>query len=947
MNPERWQLVKQLYNTALELDPGRREAFLEEACAGDESLLKEINRLLLRQAEGENLLGTPAHQVIAMELAENQKDGPQPDLAGQTLLHYRIEDRIGEGGMGIVYKARDLHLDRAVAIKVLPPHAVNDPERKRRFVQEAKSASALNHPNIVTVHDITSDGGCDFIVMEYLAGKTLDRLIGRKGLPLVEALKYAAQIAGALAAAHAAGIVHRDLKPANIVVAENGLVKVLDFGLAKLTQPIQTSVSGAGSSMKSHTEEGRILGTAAYMSPEQAGGKPVDARSDIFSFGSVFYEIVSGRRAFQGDSSISIVSAILNQDPPPLGNGISHDIERVITRCLRKDPERRFQFMADLKVELEDAMVESDAQVSPAQIQAAARRRRLWLLAGAVAAPLLAASGWFLVSRVTVPLPAPTVIPLTAYVGIEVMPSLSPEGNQVAFAWNGERQDNYDIYIKEVGSGARRQLTKDPAQEIFPSWSPDGRWIAFQRFPKEGPASLYLISPLGPPERKIAELRPGSGQVSWSPDGAWLAVAERESDSPSGIFVIPVERGERRRLTSNPVNKDWWPAFSPDGRFLAYSSCIGYSSCDVQLLELGPDCQPRGQPRRLTDQASYTTGIAWTPDGKSVVFGAARDMVTDHLWRVPVSRAAMPERIEMAGTFSRTPSISHRGNRLAYAHGGDDYDIVKFQDGVLSRNFISSTLREDNAQFSPDGKRIAYMSNLGGTSFEVYVCSQDGSNPVQLTYGPGRHQGTPRWSPNGRWIAFDSQGLNGRWDVYVIDSAGGQSHLVTKSPADEGIASWSRDGRWIYFNSNRSGRYEIWRIPASGGDSVQVTQNGGFVAFESWDGKTLYYLKNDISGGKPLFAVPLAGGMERQVLDSVVPRAFFPVEEGIYYIAQKEKDRGYPLRFFDFATGKHRVLTWIENQPRFGLTVSPDRRTVLFTILKPVGIDLMMIENFR
>ena len=241
-------------------------------------------------------------------------------MIGQRLLHYEIVEKLGEGGMGVVYKARDTHLDRFVAIKVLPPEKVADPERKRRFVQEAKAASALNHPNIVTVHDISSDAGHDFITMEYVAGKTLDRLIGHKGLGLKETLDYAIQATGALTKAHSAGIVHRDLKPSNIMVTGDGLVKVLDFGLAKLTETVAPASAGefeATRTVKPYTEEGTVVGTAAYMSPEQAEGKTVDARSDIFSFGAVLYEMLTGRRAFQRDSRLSTLAAILREEPKP------------------------------------------------------------------------------------------------------------------------------------------------------------------------------------------------------------------------------------------------------------------------------------------------------------------------------------------------------------------------------------------------------------------------------------------------------------------------------------------------------------------------------------------------------------------------------------------------------------------------------------------------------
>ncbi len=315
-------------------------------------------------------------------------------MTGRTIAHYEILDKLGEGGMGVVYKARDTHLDRFAAIKILPPEKVADPERKRRFVQEAKTASALSHPNIVHVYDIDREDGVDYIAMEHIQGRTLDQLIGRKGLKLSEALRYGVQIADALSRAHAAGIVHRDLKPGNIMVDEHGLVKVLDFGLAKLTEP----AFGEGEStrtLKPATEEGTILGTVAYMSPEQAEGKSLDARSDIFSFGALLYEMITGRKAFQKESKTSTLAAILVQEPAALSAEVPHDLEKVIRRCLRKDPAHRLQTMADLKVALEELKEESESGKLPAvKAPAAAVNRRLWPVLAVVGFLALAAGGF-------------------------------------------------------------------------------------------------------------------------------------------------------------------------------------------------------------------------------------------------------------------------------------------------------------------------------------------------------------------------------------------------------------------------------------------------------------------------------------------------------------------------------------------------------------------------
>src|SRR5690349_22270461 len=297
-------------------------------------------------------------------------------MVGQVLGHYRITDQLGAGGMGVVYKAVDTHLNRPVAVKILRAETTASAERKRRFAQEAKAASALNHPNIVHIYDIDVQDGVDYIAMEFVAGRTLDQCIERKGLHVREVLKYGIQIADALSAAHTAGIVHRDLKPANVMVSERGLLKLLDFGLAKLAEPLESDVNAPTATIRMEqepqTEEGTIVGTVAYMSPEQAEGKKVDARTDIFSFGSLLYEMVTGRRAFHAPTRIAILSAILEKDPPPpsaIGPPVPPELERVIARCMRKDPERRFQDMADVRVALLELQEESQSgKLVPARL---------------------------------------------------------------------------------------------------------------------------------------------------------------------------------------------------------------------------------------------------------------------------------------------------------------------------------------------------------------------------------------------------------------------------------------------------------------------------------------------------------------------------------------------------------------------------------------------------
>jgi serine/threonine protein kinase/Tol biopolymer transport system component len=863
-------------------------------------------------------------------------------MIGRTIAHYQILDKLGEGGMGVVYKARDTHLDRFVAIKVLPPERVADPERKRRFVQEAKAASALNHPNIITIHDIAHQDGMDFMVMEYVAGKTLDQLIGRKGLKLGETLKYGIQIADALSRAHAAGIIHRDLKPSNIMVDDHGLVKVLDFGLAKLTE------SGVGQEAPTQTAEGTILGTVAYMSPEQAEGRPVDARSDIFSFGALLYEMVTGRRAFQGDSRLSTLAAVLRQDPSPM-EGTPRDLEKIVARCLRKQPERRFQHIDDVKVALEELKEESDSgQLAPTP-PVERRRRRSLLWVGAVVAVLAAVSlgVWFLRSRTETPATHLRAVPLTAYPGFETEPSFSPDGNQVAFCWNGEKQDNYDIYIKLIGPGAPLRLTTDPAEDLSPAWSPDGRWIAFMRFPPSGPAAVFRIPALGGPERKLAEVNPTRelhhSYLAWTRDGKWLVVSEgRRGSEPAGLFLISIETGERRRLTSGSSVS---PALSPDGRQVAFIRVFGMSVSDVYLVDLSEDLRPLGEPKRLTFLNQRVASPVWTPDGREIVFSSGGHLSQRRLWRI--AAAGGPARPEPVGEDSTTLAVSRNSRRLAYAREFWDSDIWRIdlrgpgEPAGPPVNLISSTRLDHNPEYSPDGKRIVFNSHRSGSQ-EIWVANADGSDPVQLTSFGGPLAANPRWSPDGQSILFDSL-AGGVRDLYLISPDGGAPRHLTNNPEDEAEPRWSRDGKWIYFASSRSGRDEVWKMPSGGGAPVQVTRNGGGAAFESPDGKLLYYAK-----GSRIWKVPVDGGEETQVLEGPLSFSFnfVVVEDGIYFVSASGWPAPGVLHFFNFATGALKPVVTIRLW-MLGLTISPDRRSILYSQIDQAGSDLMLVENFR
>jgi serine/threonine protein kinase len=886
-------------------------------------------------------------------------------VIGKTISHYSILEKLGEGGMGVVYKARDTHLDRLVAVKVLPAEKVADPERKQRFVKEAKAASSLNHPNIITIYDIGQAEGVDFISMECVNGKTLDQLIPRRGMRLNEALKCAVQIADALARAHSAGIVHRDLKPGNIMVNEHGLVKVLDFGLAKLTEATPTSEDDATRTMRPTTEEGKIVGTVAYMSPEQAEGKKVDARSDIFSFGSVLYEMLTGEKAFHGDTKASTLAAILKDNPRPASqivDSLPREVERLISRCLRKEVDHRFQHMDDVKIALQELKEESDSGVlgTAGLAMPKSRSRLIWALS-VVAALVLATVGvWLVRSKKEVPETQLVAVPLTSYPGNEGGPSFSPDGTQVAFAWNGEKQDNWDIYVKQIGVEPPYRLTSDPAMDYSPAWSPDGRLIAFLRDLPPGKTGIMLMPQRGGSERILAEVNgslralPYDQWLSWTPDSKWLVGPTSITGHGQSLSLYSTETGERQPVTNPPTEEvgDTAPAVSPDGRTLVFSRVSpDFYNVTLWHLHLGEGYKPIGKEEQIQTGNMTNVGAAWLPDGNEFVFGSGT-ISSFGLWRIAASNPANPRRINLDVSNASWPAISRLGNRLALATEQYDLNIWRVdlkgagqKPGVPFR-FIASTQTEAYPAYSPDGRRIAFMSDRSGTQ-EIWICDSDGSKTLQLTSFGGAAIYGPSWSRDSQNIAFTVAQKEMKEDVYVVSVNGGLPRRMTTDPAEDKWPYWSHDGKWIYFSSTRSGREEIWKMPSNGGEAVQMTRNSGDTPQESADGKFLYYMK-----GWPeavsVWRAPVDGGQEVKVLDSVDSEGQWALgTEGIDYFRTPDKLGHSDICFYEFATGQIRKILSTERPVNTHIAVSPDGRTILYPQSDESGSVLMLVENFR
>jgi Tol biopolymer transport system component len=525
----------------------------------------------------------------------------------------------------------------------------------------------------------------------------------------------------------------------------------------------------------------------------------------------------------------------------------------------------------------------------------------------------------------------------------------------VAFSWDGEKQDNFDIYIKLIGPDKPLRLTHDPAADSNPAWSPDGRSIAFLRELPGGKAAVFRMPALGGSERKLAEIYNqsyfGASGLAWSLDGGWLAVSDSSStEAPSGLFLLSLQTGEKRRLTSLPAKSiaDVSPAFSPDGHTLAFVRLVGAGASDLWLLTLSDELRPIGEPTQLTFNNWSASSPVWTPDGREIIFSSERPG-GNSLWRIAASAAGQPPRLASVGEGATGLAISGQGARLVYTRSLSDSNMYRLQvTGSQSKatppmNFNPSTRDDFSPQFSPDGKRIAFTSSRSG-NYEIWVCNSDDSNSERLT-SLRSLSGTPRWSPDGTRIVFDSR-PQGQAEVYVISSEGGAPQRLTNNPSDDAAASWSRDGKWIYFASNRTGAYQVWKVPASGGAESQVTKQGGFAALESLDGRTLYYAKS--RQATSLWKVPTEGGEERQVFGSLeLWGNYAVVEQGVYFMAKSESAAGSSIQFFNFANQKIRPIATIDRPVWLGLSVSPDGRWVLYSQVDQVGSDLVLVEDFH
>jgi len=540
-------------------------------------------------------------------------------------------------------------------------------------------------------------------------------------------------------------------------------------------------------------------------------------------------------------------------------------------------------------------------------------------------------------------------VPFTSYLGVADCASFSPDGNQVAFTWNGEKQDNFDIYVRLIDAPTPRRLTTNPQADISPTFSPDGRSIAFVRVTNQR-GQIFLMPAIGGPERLLGDFdfpvrpAPNSPLLAWLPDGKWLVTR--------GLYLISTETGEMRRLTSGSADYpiDFSPGVSPDGHTIAFSRCVGINLWEIYLLDLTGDLRPSGAARRLTSLGRTSHTPVWTPDGREIIFAASQHALLS-LWKVDVSGPSKPQQFAFSsgphnGYGDWWPVLSRQGDRLIFTRDVHDLNIwraSRLAAGQASVSRIIASSRDDLVgDFSPDGNRIVFASNRSGSP-SIWVSDADGSNQMEVYSRPDGSAGSPRWSPDGKRIVYDSTDErlpSSEAGIYTIGATGGKPARVTSGSGI--LASWSRDGNSIYFCSTRSGREEVWKAPASGGDAVQITRNGGFVTFESYDVKFLYFTKQ----GQGVFKMSVGGGEETRLLPAVVgDRDFLPVKEGIYFIPVRDREPNFQVKFLSFATGGIESIAVLPGQASLGLSISPDQRSILYSQMDARGADLMMVLN--
>jgi len=844
MTPERWQQVKEIFNSAIAYGPEERSSFISQACSGDEELRGEVESLIASHEQSGSFIDQPAFEVAASLLA-----GERAELApGYTIGSYQVISFISRGGMGEVYLAEDKRLGRKVALKLLPASFTANDDRLRRFEQEARAASALNHPNIITIYEIRKAAGSQLIATEYVEGETLRQRLARAPLTLSETLNIAIQIADALVAAHKAGIIHRDIKPENIMLRPDGYVKVLDFGLAKLSEQVSPAVAAEAPTIQVRTGSGIVIGTAGYMSPEQARGLSVDHRSDIFSLGAVIYEMLARRKPFEGETPSDTLASILKTEPPPLPRvvpGVPPELARIVNKSLRKDREERYQVVKDLWLDLKALKQELEFQ-GAASVESNRPKFRPLLALLAVVIVVSAAS--FGVYKWLHREPPPEHfwdIRLTRLTnsGNAIDATISPDGKYIVYVLSD--RSSQSLYIRQV-STANDKLIVPPARVGYfgITFSPDGNEVYYIVKVNDA-GTLYRIPALGGAPVKVLEKIDTA--VSFSPDGKqFVFVRGNYPNLGESVLVIANIDGSGERNLVVKKNPERFapifftgPSWSPDGKLIAASVITigGRSKVAGFAVENG------SEKELSTESWVYAARVEWLPDMSGLLVVGGDNPITAMIWLISYPDARV-RRVTNDLNAYRAMGLTQDGKKLVTIQsqglvniwvvpGADPAKEVRLPTGNVSSFF---TLTGSNISWTPDG-RIVYVSNESGGS-DIWIADPDGNNRKQLTANKAANV-SPVVTADGRYIVF---GLwqEGKKNVWRINLDGSNQVQLTFGLADS-FPALSPDSRWVIYTAQDGEKPSLWRVSIDGGTPIKVTDHIATTSTVSPDGRSIAF----------------------------------------------------------------------------------------------------------